>query len=131
MKRAVIEALGPASPRESLLIGVIDRLLQVVAAETQALRELRPVDTTPFAVQKSQALLEFARLARQGDLGTVGDVVRERLLLLSTALDDNRAALDLHLRASREVFETVTRALNDAESDRTYRAIPTKPVGKA
>lgn len=112
--------LATRPSREMLLLGVIERLEQVVEAETAALRQLKPIDTTPFAIQKSQGLLELARLLRQGDIDNASDRLRERIAGLRERLDENRAALELHLNASREVFDTVAKALNDAESDRTY-----------
>ncbi len=123
---------GPApapadSARETLLLGVIDRLDQLVASETDALRALRPIDTTPFATQKSQALLELARLMRHTDMETAASArVRERMEALRARLDENRAALELHLNAARQVFDTVSKAMNDAESDRTYSATPSR-----
>jgi hypothetical protein len=116
--------------RETLLLGVIDRLEQVVEAETTALRQLKPIDTTPFAIQKSQGLLELARLLRQGDIDSASDRLRDRIAVLRQRLDENRAALELHLNASREVFDTVAKALNDAESDRTYPSASGRPKGR-
>lgn len=121
-------APAPAdSARETLLLGVIDRLDGLVASETAALRALRPIDTTPFATQKSQALLELARLMRHTDAETAASArVRGRMEVLRARLDENRAALELHLNAARQVFDTVSKAMNDAESDRTYSATPSR-----
>ncbi len=122
-------AVRPAhvAAREAMLLEVIARLDQIIGAETAALRELRPVDTTPYAVQKSQSLLELARLMRHGDLETSASArLREKMASLRARLDENRSALDLHLNAARQVFETVSKAINEAESDRTYSASATR-----
>jgi hypothetical protein len=119
-----------AAVRDALLAGVFTRLERVLAAETAALRALKPVDTTPYAVQKSQALLELARLMRTGDLDAASPAIRDRMAALRLRLDENRAALELHLDAARQVFDTVSKAMSDAESDRTYSASPVRQKAK-
>lgn len=99
---------------------VIDRLLGVVMAETEALTRRVPIDIDAVTRQKRQGLLELTRLMRA--LPAVGpkQEVRARLAALAEALDRNQAALDVQLSAVRDVAEIVAKVMREAESDGTY-----------
>ena len=100
---------------------VIERLEEVVEQETAALRGRTAVDLKDFNIRKSQGLLELNRALRGLDASPAGDKTLEaRLAGLRAKLDANRAVLDVHLAAVREVATALADAIRDADSDGTY-----------
>ena len=100
---------------------VIERLEEVVDQETAALRNRTAIDLKDFNNRKSQGLLELNRALR----GLVDNppkdrTVSTRLAGLRAKLDVNRAVLETHLAAVREVATVLADAIRDAESDGTY-----------
>ena len=106
--------------RDAFVEKVIDRLEEIVEAETQALRNRTRVDLNDFNHRKSQALLELSRATRQGDGASLGEPLRARLSGLRARLETNRAVLSLHLEAVREISSIVAETIRQAESDGTY-----------
>jgi hypothetical protein len=113
---------GDRSAAAAQLIGAMDRLQQVVDAETRTLREHNTADLQAFSHRKSQGLLEVSRSMRALGDAPPDPAVRARLLGLRASLADNHALLGLHLRAAQEISTTLSRALEHAESDGTYSA---------
>ncbi len=109
---------GPA--RDAFVEKVIDRLEEVVEAETQALRNRAKIDLNDFNHRKSQALLELSRAMRPGDRAGLGEPLRARLSGLHARLEINRAVLKLHVEAVREIATIVADTIRQAESDGTY-----------
>src|SRR4029453_16882340 len=105
---------------------VIERLEEVVEQETAALRSRTVIDLKDFNNRKSQGLLELNRALRSLD-GPPKKAVLARLAGLRAKLDVNRAVLEMHLAAVREVATVLADAIRDAESDGTYS--PTLGVG--
>lgn len=99
---------------------VIDRLQGVVTAETEALTRHVPIDIDLVTRQKRQGLLELSRLIRAMPAAGQHEEARARLAGLADALDRNQAALDVQLRAVRDVAEIVAKVMREAESDGTY-----------
>lgn len=99
---------------------VIDRLQGVVMAETDALTRRVPIDVDAVTRQKRQGLLELSRLMRAMPAVGQKEEARARLATLAEALDRNQAALDVQLRAVRDVAAIVAQVMREADSDGTY-----------
>ena len=100
---------------------VIERLEEVVDQETAALRNRTAIDLKDFNNRKSQGLLELNRALRGlVDNPSKDRTVSTRLAGLRAKLDVNRAVLETHLSAVREVATVLADAIRDAESDGTY-----------
>jgi hypothetical protein len=99
---------------------VIERLTEVVDQETAALRARITAGLQDFNNRKSQGLLDLNRVLRQYDGAAIDKAVLVRLADLRARLDLNRAVLQMHLEAVREVAGVVADAIRDAESDGTY-----------
>lgn len=99
---------------------VIGRLEEVVREETAALTRHTTADLEGYIAAKSHAALELSRALRGFDATTADQDTRERIGALRRQLDGNRALLDLHLRAVREIAQILTDAIRESESDGTY-----------
>jgi hypothetical protein len=99
---------------------VIERLEEVVEQETAALRGRTAVDLKVFNTRKSQGLLELNRALRGLDGAPRDEALAARLAGLRAKLDVNRAVLEMHLAAVREVASALADAIRDADSDGTY-----------
>jgi flagellar biosynthesis/type III secretory pathway chaperone len=105
------------------LLAVIRRLDSLVEEETIALETRKKVDFDDFSMRKGRSMLEFVRLMQaQVDLGSEAQVVTDEIQRLRQKLDRNRAVLEMHFEAAREVAAIIMRAIRDAESDGTYSA---------
>jgi hypothetical protein len=121
---------SPVSPAASIsnpaaagaLIGVIERLEQVVDQETADLRANRPVDLAETNGRKSHGLLELMRGMRGIDPAALDRPLADRLRALRMKLDRNQATLRMHMDAVQEIASMLTGAMRDAESDGTYSA---------
>lgn len=102
------------------VLAVIDRLLGVVTAETEALTRRVPIDIDTVTRQKRQGLLELSRLMRAMPAIGRKEEARARLSMLAEALDRNQAALDVQLRAVHGIAEIVAKVMREADSDGTY-----------
>jgi hypothetical protein len=103
-----------------MLEPVLLRLEEVIDQETEALRSRKGVDLKAFNDRKGQALLELTRLLRHVKGGAGNSQLMARMEMLRAKLEVNRAALKMHLEAVREIAETLSDAIQDAESDGTY-----------
>jgi hypothetical protein len=107
------------------LLAAIRRLESVVEEETIALGTRKKIDFDDFSTRKSRSMLEFVRLMRarmhHGDEVEITEEIRK----LRQKLEQNRAILEKHYDAVREVATIIARAIREAESDGTYS------VGKA
>lgn len=103
-----------------MLAKAVDRLEAVLSTETEALNGGKPVDLMEITARKNQSLLELSRLARRTEAFQEDPDARERLTGLTKAIENNRRALELHVRASHEISALIARSITDAESDGTY-----------
>ncbi|MCP3472664.1 flagellar biosynthesis protein FlgN [Bradyrhizobium sp. CCGUVB1N3] len=102
------------------LLAAIRRLESVIEEETLALQTGKKIDFDDFSTRKSRSMLEFVRLIRaQLHLGVEAEVTDE-IQNLRRKLEKNRAVLEMHYDAVREVAEIIVRAIREAESDGTY-----------
>jgi hypothetical protein len=119
-KAAPVRSADAPPPAHGPVDRAVARLEEVVDQETTALRARTAIDLKDFNNKKSQGLLELNRALRQLD-GTPRDkAVLARLASLRAKLDTNRAILEVHLEAVREVATVMADAIRDAESDGTY-----------
>lgn len=105
-----------------MLSKAIERLEEVIEAETSALLSNSMTDLEEFNRRKSQSLLELTRLARTLQAGPASPEVRQRLEELRSKLDRNHSTLEMHLKAVQEVSDIVSKAIRSADSDGTYSA---------
>lgn len=104
------------------LARVIDRLEETVEQETAALRSRTRFDLKEFNNRKSHGLLELTRAMRPFEREGLGEPMRARLAQLRAKLETNRAVLEMHVEAVRELATIMTDAIREAESDGTYSA---------
>ena len=105
---------------EAVLTQSINRLEALLAGETNALREGRPVNLGELSHRKNQSLLELSRISRGLDPSNLTSDLKTKLGVLRARLDDNRRVLQLHMEAAGEITGLIARAIADAESDGTY-----------
>lgn len=102
------------------LLAAIRRLEGIVEEETAALATGQKIDFDEFSARKSRSMLEFVRLMRAGmHLGAEVEVT-EQIQRLREKLERNRAILEMHYDAVREVAGIIVKAIKEAESDGTY-----------
>ncbi|MCB8823463.1 flagellar protein FlgN [Microvirga rosea] len=105
-----------------MLTNSIERLEEIIDAETAALLAHIPIDHQEFNRRKSQSLLELTRLVRVTQSEPMRPEIASRLQDLKAKLDQNHAVLEMNLRAVQEVANIVSGAIQSAESDGTYTA---------
>jgi flagellar biosynthesis/type III secretory pathway chaperone len=104
------------------LLAAIRRLESVVEEETAVLETGKKIDLDDFSARKSRSMLEFVHLMRARiHLGGEAQVTDE-IQRLRQKLEKNRAVLEMHYEAVREVAAIIVRAIREAESDGTYSA---------
>ena len=100
---------------------MLERLTDLVRAETAALRANRTVDLKANADIKAHALVELTRVQSvpgwQTDLSAAEHA---RLDALRAALTENVKALDTHRSAADYLAEVLAASLRARESDGTY-----------
>lgn len=107
-------------PVAPLIEPSIMRLEEVIDQETEALRSRKSVDLKGFNERKGQALLELTRLLRHVQGGAGNPQLQARMASVRAKLEVNRSVLKMHLEAVREIAETLSDAIRNAESDGTY-----------
>lgn len=112
-----MRARVPVAP---LIEPSIMRLEEVIDQETEALRSRKSVDLKGFNDRKGQALLELTRLLRHVQGGAGNPQLQARMASVRAKLEVNRALIKMHLEAVREIAETLSDAIRNAESDGTY-----------
>jgi hypothetical protein len=102
------------------LLAAIRRLENIVEEETIALSTNIKIDFDDFSARKSRGMLEFVRLMRaRSHLGGQAEII-VAVQRLRQKLERNRAILEMHYDAVREVAAVIVKAIKDAESDGTY-----------
>lgn len=103
------------------LAKAVDRLEDILTAETTALDRGSAIDLAEITGRKNQSLLELTRLAKSVP-ATRDPVLDERLGRLKDVVEANRRMLELHVRASHDISALISRSIAEAESDGTYSA---------
>ncbi len=111
-------ALAPA-----LLKSAIERLGEIIDQETAALQRRTAVDLNAFNDRKSHGLVELTRAMRHFESTPPDQMLLVSLTALRAKLQDNSAALKMHLDAVREVSTVVAEAMQHADSDGTYAPV--------
>ncbi|VIO80391.1 hypothetical protein CI41S_72570 [Bradyrhizobium ivorense] len=120
VSRETVEADGVRSDEVRGLLASIQRLEAVIEEETSALETGKKIDFDDFSARKSRSMLEFVRLMRaRVYLGSEAEIAEE-IRQLRDKLERNRAILERHYDAVREVATIIVRAIREAESDGTY-----------
>src|SRR5271165_1071326 len=118
---------SPARPSAEaalvMALPIVERLRQTASAETEDIARGRPVPYEAYSARKNQGLLELNRLLPALADATPSAALREALADLAAALEANRRALGVQLKASVAVAEIVARAIRDGQSDGTYTAL--------
>ena len=99
---------------------VIERLEAVIEAETKALADGGRADVVEFTRQKRQGFLELGRIMKALERTIPSQDILARLAGFRRKLEDNDAALRVHLQAVRAVNALIVRVMREAESDGTY-----------
>jgi hypothetical protein len=122
--RVIANAADAANADEvSGLLAAIRRLESIVEEETIALSTNKKIDFDDFSARKSRGMLEFVRLMRaRASLGADSEITEE-IQRLRQKLERNRAILEMHYDAVREVATIIIKAIKDAESDGTYSGL--------
>jgi hypothetical protein len=117
-------ALAPA-----LLKSAVERLESVIDQETAALKMRRVVDLNDFNDRKSHGFVELSRAMRHFEGASLDQSLVACLTGLRTKLEANRAVLQMHLEAVKEVSTVVADAMRHADSDGTYAPTLRRPAG--
>ncbi len=102
------------------MVKTIERIIAMIDLETDSLRHYRPIDLAAFNHQKSHALLELTRALRAMPRDSLDREIVTAILRLREKLESNLQALDVHLKAVRQVSALIARAIEDDDSDGTY-----------
>ena len=121
------EPVVSLSPNVHAFAAVAERLEAALDLESDALQQNKSCDLGEICQQKRQGLLELSRIVPR--MTSVSDQyeARDRLGRLAIKLERNRMALDIQLRAVREVADIIARTMREAESDGTYSKLSSRP----
>jgi len=111
---------APESPAVVLALPAIERLTRAIAAETEDLAAGRPAACELHSQRKAQGLFELNRLIPALQDATGDARLRAALAELNAALEANKRALGVQLKAATAVAEIIARAIRDGQSDGTY-----------
>lgn len=108
------------SVTDSSTMQAVVELNEILTAETMALKQRQFERIDEFTRRKSQALIQISNaLQSQGGAG-LHPSLQDALAALRARLSQNEEELQMHIRAAREVSDTITRLALAAESDGTY-----------
>lgn len=113
---------------ESFIDRIAQHLESVVQEETNLLKNNAVADLQDFNLRKSQGLYDLSRAVHRLDGRNFDPATLERLRSLRHTLENNQAALSVHLQAVHEIATVISDAIREAESDGTY-APPFKRAG--
>ena len=99
---------------------VVRRLEASIEAETRALADGRHHEIAELTRQKRQGLLELNRIMRAMERTIPSQDVITGLAGFRRKLEENDAALRVHLQAVRDVNALIVKVMREAESDGTY-----------
>jgi len=108
------------SPAVAMALPMVERLTRTIAAETEDIAAGRPAPYELYGQRKAQGLLELNRLGPAFGGAKDGERLRAALAKLNAALEANKRALGVQLKASIAVADIIARAIRDGQSDGTY-----------
>lgn len=115
-----VAADGRLQSPAAMILPVVERIIQALDEENDAIARRGPIDYDAFNRRKSQGLLELNRLTPSLDGLRLGPALAAALGDLQTRLETNRRLLGAQLTAARAVSDIITQAIRDAQSDGTY-----------
>lgn len=113
------ESGTPQSTSETAFVRCIERLEEMIDAETRILKSCTRVDFEALNLRKTHALLEFTRVAKNSSLQATERSSR-KLARLKERLAANTEALEQHLLAMQEIANLVVACIRNDDSDGTY-----------
>ena len=111
-----------SEPAAAHALPVVERLTCTVAAETEDIAAGRPALYELYGQRKNQGLVELNRLMPAFADPPGSERLRAALAELNAALEANKRALGVQLKASIAVAEIIARAIREGQSDGTYTA---------
>jgi hypothetical protein len=113
------ERRSAALGSETAFIRCIERLEEMIEAETRILKSCARVDFEALNLRKTHALLEFTRVARNAP-PQASELSSRKLARLRERLAVNTEALEQHLLAMQEIASLVVACIRNDDSDGTY-----------
>ena len=105
---------------DSSTLQTVAELNEILNAETTALRERKFDRIDEFTRRKSQALIQISNALHAPGRGELHPSLQEAIVALRARLVMNEQELQMHIKAAREISDTLTKLALDAESDGTY-----------
>ncbi len=102
------------------LLNLISELLEVLDFEEKALSQEADFDLEELSDRKLQLLAAFSRAKRDPKNIPQTAELDRKVQELRIALDENRRALEIHIRAVNDVADTISSVIKDHDSDGTY-----------
>lgn len=103
-----------------LIEGIVVGTMRLLSEEVAALRSYSGVDHADFTTRKDMISFQLESLGRTTAGLTPNDRLRSLLSELRQAVEENRALLEMHISATREIARIVSEVVRVAESDGTY-----------
>lgn len=103
-----------------LIEGIVVGTMRLLNEEVAALRSYSGVDHADFTARKDMISFQLESLGRMTAGLTPSDRLRSLLSGLRQAVEENRALLEMHISATREIARIVSEVVRVAESDGTY-----------
>ena len=105
---------------EQHLLNLITELLQVLELEQKTLKNETDIDLEEISDRKLQLLASLSRAKRDANGISPSTDLSHKVNELRKVLEENRRALEIHIRAVNDVANTITGVIKDHESDGTY-----------
>lgn len=103
-----------------LIEGIVVRTMQLLNEEVAALRSYGNADYADFTARKNMISFQLESLGRMTAGLSPDDRLRSLLSGLRHAVEKNKALLEMHISATREIARIVSEVVRTAESDGTY-----------
>jgi hypothetical protein len=108
-----------ADATHDALAHCIDRLRDIIDAETRILKQGGHVDFDALNQRKTHALLEFLQVSRAAPPQSVTQSA-DRIQALRKVLSENAQLLERRLQATQEITNLIVHHIRESESDGTY-----------
>lgn len=115
--------MSVSAGRHELIDDLLLRAAKLLDEESAALRSCRVCDHSEFVARKNMIAFQLEALSREGAGGMPANrLLRERVDALRRSLQENQAALEVHISVMREITRIIADVVEAAESDGTYTA---------
>lgn len=119
LRAATVDRPAAADAPQDALARCIDRLRDIIQAETRILKQGGHVDFDALNQRKTHALLEFLQVSRTAPPQSVTQI-GERIQSLQRLLSENAQLLERRLQATQEITNLIVHHIRESESDGTY-----------